>query len=322
MFQSALARVGIAKQTVKGTPAANPMFALGVKSGAVASVDIDQDDEDITSATRISPGSNRTAVKSGETFTSRVFARSIGLYMFLALGAKAVSGAGPYIHVITNANVLTYGTLFGEQDGNLFAVQDGIVDELSLKWDGAGPVELSVTAKGTILNLSPTFVATTDESGGAITYMAAAGGTFKLDVSSATPATARVTAGEIKIKNNAEEVILSASVVPDDVFVGQQEFDVSLTIVPNDYTDWRKAVTGTGAGTTASQVAIYGSYEVQFTDGTNTLKVAQLRVAFLADLPEADPKGGPQKLELKGRGKLPASGAAMTATVTNTQVSY
>ena len=36
--------------------------------------------------------------------------------------------------------------------------------------------------------------------------------------------------------------------------------DGTITIVPNDFTDWRKILTGTGAGTTVQSTPVYGSF--------------------------------------------------------------
>ena len=67
---------------------------------------------------------------------------------------------------------------------------------------------------------------------------------------------------------------------------------------------------------------INGSFSIQFTDGTKTLTLAATRVAFTTEFPSADAGGGPVTLSLAGLVVLPASGAPLTATLTNGIASY
>lgn len=321
-IQSALAQVGAAKQTAKGSAAAAPMFAHGVTGGAVMVVAVDQELEDHTSGKRQSPGVNRTAVTPGLDFQCRAHSKSVGLYLFGALGGKATSGTGPtYTHAFTLADDLPYLTIFGTLNGNIYSVQDCKIDSLGLSWEGNNPVEVSASGTGTIAGFPASFTPTTDDT--YASYFTAAVGTFKMDVDSGTAVTAPISSGEISISNSVEAIMLSGSITPSDVSVGRQEVEVTLEIVVNDLTDWRTILTGTAAGTTASATTVYGSFEIVFTNGTDTLTLASTRVAFTTDFPEADPSGGPVKLSLAGLVPLTAAGAAgFTATLVNAQATY
>lgn len=319
-MQSALAQVGFGKQSAKGTPAANPTYALGLLDGAILTVDVAQELEERTSGSRVSTAVNRNSVMPGIDWTCRMHPRSIGALLYGALGSIATTGTGTYTHTITNGDDLPYYTMFGKQGSSLFAVNDGKIDELTISWDESGPVEVAATGMGTTVNYGATFVPTTDDV--VAGYMTAATGTFKFDIDSATPVTARIKSGEVVIKNALEAIMLSGSIAPNDVFPGRQDVEVSFEIIPDDFADWRTLVTGTSSGTTASAAPIYGSFEFAFTDGTNTVTLTGTKVAFTADFPAADAAGGAMSLSLEGLVVKPSAGQAFTATVVNTVASY
>lgn len=320
-LQAAIAQVGAGKQTAKGSAAANPTYLHGITDGQVITVDVQQDLEDRTTTNRVSPAVNRTGVLAGIDFTGRVHAASAGLWLFGSLGSVSTTGSTTFTHTITSAADLPYLTCFGQLDSNRYSVQDVKVSDLALSWNQNEPVEMSVQGMGTVIGFPASLTPTTNDT--FATYMRPAGGTFQLDVDSATPVTAKIQAGELSIANNLSEILLSGSVVPDDVMVGRQEVECSFDLVPNDLTDWRTIVTGTSGGTTASAVPIYGSFSCQFTDGTNTLTIAASRVAFTMDFPSADPAGGAVTVSMAGLCVQPAAGGTpCTVTLVNGTASY
>lgn len=322
-IQSALAQVGVAKQTAKGTAATNPTFGHGVTDGVVLSLEIAQDAEEQTSAARASKAVNRTSVVPGMDFTGRAHPKSVGLYTFGALGAVATTGAGPYTHTITLADALPYLSGFGRLGSNIYRVQDLKVDSLGFSWNADEALSMAVKGMGTTVNYAATFTPTTDESIGTdAKYFRASSGTFKLDVKTATPATAPITAGEITISNNLSTIQASGSISPSDVFEGRTDIECSFDVVVEDLTDWRAIATGSTTGTTATDAPLYGSFEINFTNGTDALKFTATKVAFLCDFPSADPAGGPVTLTFAGIVVRPDSGSLLTVALTNSQASY
>lgn len=322
-LNKALAQIGVAKQTVKGTAIANPTFGHGISDGGVLNVSISQDRADITSGVRVAPHADRTEFQAGVDFTGPAFIKSCGLWLLAAIGGDVVTGAGPYTHTITPANVLSYLTAWGWLDGNYARVRDLLVDEVELSWQGDEPVQMKVTGMGTVLDWPGTFTVVTDDTKSA--YFVPAGGTFKVDAGSGTAVVAKITGGSIKISNGVSVIRLSGSIVPDDVALGRQDYEVGLTLVPADLTDWRKTVTGTGAGTTVQETPVYGALDVTFKSnvGTETLQITAPRVPFLADFPSSDPAGGPVEVELSGTPVLPTgAGSAITAVLINSQATY
>lgn len=320
-MQSAIAQVGVAKQASKGTAAANPTFVHGVTGGSILTVEVQQELEEHTSSTRVSPGVNRMGVMAGFDLQTRAHAASAGLWLYGALGTVATTGTTTKTHTFTNGADLPYLTVFGKRNSDLFSVRDGKVDSLGLSWDGNGPVEMSVQGSGSVVGFPSTFTAGTDDSLAA--YMRAAGGTFQVDVASATPATAKILSGEVTINNNLSEILVSGSISPDEYVVGKQETEVSFDMVPDNWDAWRSIVTGTSSGSTAAVAPLYGSFSFQFTDGTQTLTLSGSRVAFTCDMPDADPAGGAIQLSLAGLAVQPAAGGSpVSAVLTNTTASY
>ncbi|CAB4218352.1 hypothetical protein UFOVP1608_23 [uncultured Caudovirales phage] len=322
-LQAAIAQVGIAKQSVKGTPIANPTHGHGVLSGTIMTADIQQGLEDHTSSTRVSSGVNRTGVICGMDLTARAHSKSVGLWLYAALGGYSVSGAGPYTHVITSGSDLPYLTAFGKMGSNIYAVNDLKLDSMDISWTENEPLEIAVSGIGTTPNLAATYVPVADDT--LTSYFTAGIGTFTVDVDGggATSATAKITAGSISIKNGTSAVMVSGSITPDDVFVGRQEVEVSFDVVPDDLLLWRTILTAASGGTTVSASPTYGTFSHVFTLGSDTLTLAASRVAFTTDNPDIDPAGGPVTITLAGLAVQPAAGGTpLTATLINTHVTY
>lgn len=319
-IQKALGLVGLSKQASKGTPDTQPDFVYGISSGGMFKADVSQDDEHVTlDAARIAVDSNRMSVVPGQAYKTRLYPKSAGLLLYAALGAIAHSGSGPYTHTITPATDVPYLTGWGKTGGVLYRVQDAKMDELDIAWKGAGPLEASVALVGTVIGFPGSITPGVDDSQSP--YFRAAGGTFALDAGSDTPATAPVSAGSIKIANGVAPVLLSESVVPNDVSVAAQMLTVSLTLVVNSLAEWRKILTGTDSGTAVSEVAVKGSFAHHFEiDADNTLDLEADNCAFTCDFPDADPKGGPTELELKG--SILIASPALTATLVNATATY
>lgn len=324
-IQEALSIVGLAKQAAKGTPTAEPTFVVGMRDGAAFKVDIDQELEELTlDGARMASNANRLTVVPGQAYSLRAHPKPIGLYLYGALGAISTTGTGPYTHVITPGVALPYLTAWGKFAGVLQRVQDAKIDELSFEWDKAGPVGVAVALLGGLLGFPASITPGTDAS--QTNYFRAAGGTFKFDAPSGTAVTAPITGGKVTIANGVEPVILSASVVPDDVFEAGIVIGCELKLTPANLDDWRETVTGSAAGTTASEVVVDGAFEVKFIlDANTSLMFASTSAAWMIDFPDADPSGGAAEITAVGELFIPVDGAAaaaFTATLVNDVASY
>lgn len=321
-IQSALNVIGVAKQTAFNTPAAQPTFVHGITGGGVSKVEVEQDRASVTSGYRVSPHAERTAVRGSFDFTTKAFPKSVGLWLYAALGGKAVTGAGPYTHTFTPAAALPYLTVWGSLDGTIVKLQDCMVDELECTWAETAPPEIRVSGLGGAITYNTASITPgTDES--TDKYLLSAGGTFRYDVDSATPAAGQISAGSFKVANGVTAPLLSGSLTPSKPFPGRQDVDTGLTVIPDDLADWRTVVTGTAAGTTPNSEPVYGSQDATFPFETASLKLETLRVANNISFPDGDPGGGPVELEVAGVAVMPAGGgAAITATLINSQATY
>lgn len=313
--QKEIVWVGIAKQTAKGAAAGSATYGFGVLSGKGMSFPISQDYEPITlnggPSDRYSPGMNRTEVIPGAAFTTRCFPRSMPLLWFAALGTNVDGGAGPHTHTATPAQDLPYLTAFLRYgSGEYEKLVDCKVNKLGVSWDERQPCQAAVELMGCLPTLgTAAFTTTNDES--LTPYHGPNAGVFTLDEISATPAAAQVKSGSIEVNNNLKAIPLSKSVLPDDVFPADQTTEGVIGLIPNDLTDWRKVISGSGSGTTVLQTPPLGSFSLKtIIDGNNDQTMSALRVAFETDIPDADASGGPMELDLAYKVLRPLDGSA------------
>ena len=312
---------GIAKQSAKGSIAANPTFAHGLAGGGM-SIDVSQDPDELTSAYLNPSGAFRDKIDAGVKIETRVWQKAIGLYLLAALGSDVVTGGPAYVHTITLGSALAYLTAFEKKgDATLYALKDCKVDELVLEWDENKPLVMNATLTGGAFSIPATFTVGTDESDTS-NYYTPVGGTFKYDVDSATPVTSFVKGGKITIKRSAEAQFFSGAIEAGDVFEGGLEIAVALSVVPDDMLLWKNIVTGSTSGTTLLTVPQYGSFEHTFVFGADSLKITCAHVDFRCDMPEADPKGGAVVSELVGNAYRGATATPITVVLTNAVASY
>lgn len=323
-IQKITAISGVAKQAAKGTIATQPTFAHGVTSGAPISVEPTQAAVEVTVGKRAAYNVYRDTVVNGASINSLGYLKTLGLYLLGAIGTDTVTGTGPYVHTYSTGD-LPYLSIFSKGiDNTIQGIRDCKIDELSLKWDGSKPVDISAKLLGTVFSYPATFTPTTDETGSE-SFLVPLGGSFQIDVLGSTLASARVVGGELMIKNNVAAIDPSAQVEADDVYEGVQEHTLKLTIVPDSLAEFRKTVTGNASGTAAATVAPTGSVSLTFKEnnGTGQLVVTGSKIAFTTSFPDADPKGGAVQIELAGLAVMPAGGTApLVYALTNAQASY
>jgi hypothetical protein len=316
--------VGVAKQTALGAIAANPTYAHGVATGSLPQVAIGQADDPQTSGGRAAPGAYRNSVDEKFVFDTRAWQKSIGLYLLAALGNDSVTGSGPYTHTIAQGLTVPYLSMFAKKgDGTFIAVRDSKITKLELSWADNQPLVVSVETDGTVLSFPATFTPSGADESGTLAYYTPVGGTFKYDITTSTPAVASVVGGKVTILQDVTTPIFSGAIEAGDAIEGNLNVDVSLDVIPTDATLWRKILTGSVSGTSIMTTPQYGSFDVKFAKGADSLDIAASNVGFLADLPGADAKGGPGQMSIAG-GCYPAAagGTPLTAVLINTVPSY
>jgi hypothetical protein len=317
-IQDRITQIALAKQTSLGSPAASGTFQVGVSSGSVASVDIPEDQFDMSWSTRVAEGHDRAPVTPGIDIEYVAMPKSVGLLLLAALGndSTAASG-GNTAHVMTPANVLPYLTVFSRKGDEYHKVEDLRVNELELTWDTTKALKVKVNGIGcdfTFLGSSP-FTAAADERP-ADGVLKGAGGNFLVNGVGAI-----VKSGSIKISNGVNAVHGSDSQLPADVFPEKVDITVSLTIVPENTTLFRTVVTGTAAGSTVQTKPEYGSVTCSWTDGgSSTLTFNGRNVKFMTAFPETKAQGGPVEVTLEGDISVPSGGGAVANAVDFTLV--
>jgi hypothetical protein len=329
-----IAAVGLAKQTAKGAPAASPVFGFGVLSGNVFDLEMQQEYEAQTmpgagGSDRMAAGLNRLSVLPVAKFKCRAFPRSIGAMLFGTLGGNADSGpvSGVYGHVGTPALDVPWWTMWAKYGtGENVLLQDVKFDELTIGWSERAPAEVDVSLIGLVPSLGAAawWPPTNDETGQA--FFGPNAGVFQMNAKTGALVVAKAKGGSVHIANNLDAVPLSKSVLPDDLFPGNQVINGSLLLVPDDLAEWRKVATGTGTGTTVQQGVVYGAgfSLALIMDANNDLTLASAagRTGFQIPFPAAEPSGGSAEITATFEVTRPSSGDAFTSTLHNQLASY
>lgn len=315
-------QVGLAKQSVKGTPIAQPVYVYGVESGAAGDVPLTEPNVAVTAASRMAAAAVREQIVPGAGFSTLGFSRSISQLLFGVLGTNVDSGAGdPWTHTITGpTSDVSWWTFFGRTNTEYLSIADCKIDSVKIDFDVA-LIKLSVVIKGCTLTLGNsawTPGATDDEvTPGALYSTGQAAAAFTLD-----SVNMRVSKGSIEILNGLTPIIPSYKITPDDFGVGEQVGKVQFTIVPDDLAYFKKSITGTGTGTAPASVPYYAAWSVKFlenvTSATHDLTVVGARSNLMVKFPPGDPKGGAMEVVVDGSILDPRTGgAAITATLRN-----
>ena len=326
-LNKALVLAGLAKQTAKGALATNPTFGFGVTGGKIIATGIKQGAAETTSGSLASSNVDRTEVGGAVGFDSRAYMKMLGLILLGLFGADTVTGTTPsFVHTFGLAASQPYLSAFESYNSILRALRDVKVTGLNMKWTGNDPVIITPTGIGTVLSFPATFVPTTNETGSE-SFLVPVGGTFQVAMVGATPATARITGGEIDIAFGTTPVFASGSIEADDPGAhNSMVATCKLTAIPDDLAYWMQVVTGTANGTAVSPKAQYGSLSIGFKDNGSTaggLVWTGSKVAFLAERPDVDPKGGNAEIALAGEAVMPSSGVApLIPVLTNDVATY
>jgi hypothetical protein len=314
--------LGVAKQTALGTIAVNPAYAHGMSSDKSAVAPSDAPDP-LTSAYLAAQGAYRDKIDTTIDIETRMWQKSVGLYLLAALGADSVSGTGTFTHIFTLASSLPYLSFFGKKgDGSIIGMRDSKIDGINIKWTGNGAIAFSVKAICGTFSFPATFAPTATDESDTTAYYTPVGGTFKYDLTTGTPVLASIIDAEVDIQRNSASVMYSGAIEAGDVQEGGCDITVSLTVLPADLTLWRKIVTGSTTGTSLLTTPQYGSAELNFNASPDSLKLQFPRVEFLSDMPNADPKGGAAQSQLVGTAYRSGATSPITATLVNTVATY
>lgn len=323
MLAARLAKAGLALQTAKGSPAANPTYGFGVQSGAVFTVSMTENEIPTTWTTRDIQGYDRTQNFPSQVLVCSGYPDLIGLMLMGVLGNDVVTGAaGAWVHTFTPAVDLPYATGFGMFAGaDYIQMADAKIDQLEIAWDSSGAIVVTAT----ILGCAYTFLAaayaeeTSDIVSGALGYLIAAGGTFTLQGNDV-----HCESGSITIANGITQVPVAENPYPADVVEGKQTITWSQKVHPDDMTLVRSVLTGDPAGTTPGPSPFIGAMHASFVAPNGAgLSFDSAGVRYGISYPEVAVDGGPVEITAEGEAVLTAAAnPTITAVLNNAVTSY
>lgn len=169
MVSQAIHDLGFARQSAEGAAAAAAAFRVRLSGGTVGPMRTINDLAE-TSRDRLRARAYTSIV--GVDGNPSMFARppSLGLLLYLAMGARAVQGAGdPYTHTFTLANLLPYSTWW-RMLGDLIYERhvDCKIGQLVLRSEAGGPLTAEITLVGKKPQKISSALFTTEAEGAAI----------------------------------------------------------------------------------------------------------------------------------------------------------
>jgi hypothetical protein len=297
-----LSAAGFAIQADKGAPEAQPAYWGPVGGGGLVGFELEQTEDELTSAEIGGIGEYRAGVAVGADYESRMWPASIAGLLYAVLGDISTTGvSAPYTHTIVPASLLPWATVFGQKDMERKAASDCKCDELKIEWEGNSPVKVTPTWAGMGAMWSDVaYVPALDEA--LLSYFKGIHLAATIDLDGAThDGGATILSGSLDIKRNLTGDTKSGQLEPSDVNEGALEIDVELKVRVPDLTLVRLLLTGAVDGDTITADVPYGDFSLAFTDAPDSVTLAATRVAFKTSEPDADPKGGPGELTLTGR---------------------
>ena len=314
--------LGIAKQTVQGTPAAAPTIVVPLIGGAVAGFDASKTVDPETGQV-YSTNAFLDTIASGFDVSTRAYPEMLGISLMGVLGKCVTTGAAaPFTHVFTPDKDTPWHTFWGYVGAQTVQSTDAKFDKLSISWSGNKPLDLQMTLAALGIEFDVPMTGGVEVAG--TKYFTPANGVFKISAHDGTPVETAITAFSAELSRDVSAEYYSGDPMPGDLSTGRFKAAPSITIKPSDLAAFKAAATGSPTGTTPSKTIVYGSYEVNLTiDAGTTLKIESPRVPFAVSWPESDPSGGAVELELKAEDSLgTATIMPITVTLTDSVTTY
>jgi hypothetical protein len=252
----------------------------------------------------------------------------LGLLLYGAMGAKSVSGAGPYIHEFTLATSQPYLTFWRNLGGLIFEqFPDAKINSLTLTSQEGGPlmVQFSVLGQRAVFLTADALTSPAAETTHPFLHYDTAGALLveNANVSSISSITLTMNFGAaIQPGNLVTGVAVSEGMVDITLQTSQLVHNRSL---------WNRLHYGSAtpsnlAPQTTTPIELGGSpagIDFLWTRGTNSLQIEASRLQIM-DITELAPGTGNDPLRMGVQYKVykPASGSGLTATLTNSTATY
>jgi hypothetical protein len=307
--QTALIQVGLARETTWGTPVASTtFFPIKAPKGFVPNYDQIDDDSFRNNLSDIQ-GSYQGVGRTQFDLPDMLFyPNASGFLPFAMLGADAISGAGPYTHVLTllNSGQPTSWTL--TKFDNLIAtarrISGAYFNEVTMRFANPGKFTIGAKGIGKIADTAAKPAASFDAAPIFLPWQAA------LTLSGANT---KLVDMEVSLKRGVD-LIFGMNNTQDATQASVDQLSVTgkMTFVPTDDTE-------KGYYTSHTQPAA----SVLFTSGANTLTLQMTKCTF-TDPVDIDPGSPYEKLSMSFKGVANATDAGtgnspIKVTLVNTQ---
>jgi hypothetical protein len=280
--------LGIAKQTVKGTPAASPTYKLKLTGGDIAPVrEIIQLAE--TDATR-QQGKNMV-VSSRVEGSPEFYVRptDFALLAYFALGAVSTSGASDYTHTITPANAGPYFTLWKAIGGSVLVDQysDCRITGLRIRGQAGQPLTCGIDVVGLVALLGQTDPVLAPVTQDPLVYP-------QVTVTKGGAAPGTVESFEINYANNGVTLQGDKQLNPYEYVWGELAVSGTLTMLFESDATYRAFHTGSTSGTVPSTTIFSETLSILAqASATLSVEAVMAAVAYDAYPVPPDPGGAP-----------------------------
>jgi hypothetical protein len=244
---------------------------------------------------------------------------SIGFWLWLALGADAVTGTTNFVHTLTPANALPYVTMWRDLGDTLYEqFLDCKVGSLSISAEAGSPL----TATAGVQGLQPSRLTASPDISTPVTIES--GQVYNFNNATVTlggSATALVRSMELTIENNLT-VQQTDDSVPYDVVEGIREVSLGFDLIFETLAEYNKFHYGGAAGTAISPTIFTTSADFTFSLGINNSVGFTLPSIAYEEFPvEPDAGGDPIVASVRAVGQRSGS-PILTATVKNQVATY
>jgi hypothetical protein len=326
-------KVGIAKQSAEGTPAANPEFQIPIYGGGIKPVQ-QRGRHEVADGEAFRPGGfiQRADVQGSPLFAA--FPNSLPRLITGHLASDTVSGgADPFSHLMKRADNAPWHTVWASRpkpDGSEHwdRFDDVLIKAVELQYAAGIPLRVMaqlIGKTGTLDVATPT-PTTINKLDNNEPWYSAIGATLKLDLD-ATPAVTQVRNIEsftIRFGYDSMNLVQTDELTPRWRDTGQWGVGFSADILLDSYASYKAAFAGAASGSSLglSPVIVRGSVDFLIDVGptlnaNRTLRIQIPAVEFTIDPPDPDVSGGAVKATLTAELQKPASGDPLSVTVKN-----
>lgn len=320
--------IGFAKQSARGSAAANPTFAVPKVSGGIKPR-TERGDLPLTGDTIQRWGQFKQRANGGGTLTILAHPEALGLILYEVMGAQAVAAGsnGAVLHTLTMADTIPFDnplTIWDLVGDDWWKFVDAYIGRVTIR--GASGdlvfVEMEVGSFTAVPASAPTY--TLAEAEPRFKYI---GGTYKAEADNATPAT-MTNMENVELTINRDLTFhYGGSLTPNEVEC-ERMVDFSAGVrYDSAQQGWdflKGAQLGLVAGTSQDQALLRGSFEAGF--GRHPVLAGRLfkivsngaNWDYDVERPDSDPAGGAIEFDVAGPvGRPSGGGTEITITLAN-----